>query len=483
MRRITIILLTLLLALSAAGIRTAPKPVVSARGAAGPDADYSRESRAALGAHHLCSGLWVVGRGYKRTPAEVLAQDIAPFPMFGWEESFKYEVDSARRRVTVSAPGIAPRAAQYNGDQGCSILPRGANEIHFKPVPVPRHLPDAAKQPWPTGDAGAAAPVPEGVDAAAIQAALDWGMAQKEHNTRAIVLVYRGKIVGERYAPGWTKDTPQLSWSQGKSITAALIGVLAQQGRLKLDDPASVKEWQAPNDPRREIRIRDLLRMSSGLDFANLGLTGPASYTRENEHMRIYFDGLNVFEHAVNQPLEIPPNTQMRYRNSDPLTLGKIIRETVEARGENYLTFPQRALFDRIGARNFVLETDAWGNFIMTGYDYGSARDWARFGLLHLWDGLWQGQRILPEGWVDFISTPAPADKARSYGGLFWLNRGGAWPGVPEDAFMASGFMGQHTMVIRSRHAVVVRLGPSPRASAQYFTELVVRLLEGLPKK
>jgi CubicO group peptidase (beta-lactamase class C family) len=451
------------------------------------NADYSRESRAAMGAHHLCSGLWVVGRVYQRAPEDVLAQDIAPFQAFGWEESFKYTIDAKRRRVTVSGPGIPPRTAQYNGDQGCSILPRGlprgANDIYFKPARAPRKLPDAATQPWPTGDANATAPMPEGVDATAVQAALDWGMAQKEHNTRAIVLVYRGKIVGERYAPGWTKDTPQISWSQGKSITAALIGVLAQQGRLRVDDPAPVKEWQGKDDPRRQIRIRDLLRMSSGLDFANLGLTGPASFTRENEHMRIYFDGLNVFEHAVNQPPEIPPNTQWRYRNSDPLILGRIIRETVEARGENYLTFPQRALFDRIGARNFILETDAWGNFIMTGYDYGSARDWARFGLLHLWDGVWEGKRILPEGWVEFISTPAPADSSRGYGGLFWLNRGGAWKGLPEDTFMSSGFMGQHTVVIRSRDVVVVRLGPSPRDSTRYLTELVTRLLAGLPKK
>jgi len=451
------------------------------------DADYSRESRAAIGAHHLCSGLWVVGRVYKRAPEEVLAQDIAPFQAFGWEKSFKYAIDEKRRRVTVSGAGIPSRTAQYNGDQGCSILPRDATDIYFKPARVPRKLPDAATQPWPTGDAGASAPMPDGVDVSAIQSAFDWGLAQKEHNTRAIVLVYRGKIVGERYAPGWTKDTPQIGWSEGKSITAALIGVLAQQGRLKVDDIAPVKEWQGKDDARRQIRIRDLLRMSSGLDFANLSLSGPASYTRENEHMRIYFDGLNVFEHAVNQPQEIPPNTQCRYRNSDPLVLGKIIRDMVEAPGPNgieaYLTFPQRALFDVIGARNFVLETDAWGNFIMTGYDYGSARDWARFGLLHLWDGVWEGKRVLPEGWVEFVSTPAPADSSRGYGGLFWLNRGGAWRGLPEDTFMSSGFMGQHTVVVRSRDAVVVRMGPSPKESTRYLTELVTRLLAGLPNK
>src|SRR5262245_4377266 len=472
MHRIFIVMFTALLALS--------WPVQDTRQL---DADYSRESRAAMGAHHLCSGLWVVGRVLKRTPEEVLAQDIAPFRAFSWEESFTYNIDAKRRRVTVSGPGVPPRTAQYNGDQGCSILPRDATDIHFKPVSVPRKLPDAATQAWPMGDRGATTPIPEGVDSAAIQAALEWGMAQKEDNTRAIVMVYRGKIVGERYAPGWTKDTPQISWSEGKSITAALIGILVQQGRLRVDDPAPVKEWQGKDDPRRQIRIRDLMRMSSGLDFANLGLAGPASFTRENKHMRIYFDGLNVFEHAVNQPLEIPPNSQWRYRNSDPLTLGKIIRETVEARGENYLTFPQRVLFDRIGARNFVLETDAWGNFIMTGYDYGAARDWARFGLLHLWDGIWQGERILPEGWVQFISTPAPADKSRGYGGLFWLNRGGAWKGVPEDAFMASGHMGQYTMVIPSRDVVIVRLGPSPRDSQNYFTALVTRVLENLPSR
>lgn len=476
MQKIIIVLLTALLALAQ------PTPGVLPQ-----EADYSREARTALAAHHLCSGLWVVGRGYQRTPPEVLAQDIAHFRAFGWEESFKYEIDAKRRRVTVSSPGNPPRTAQYNGDQGCAILPRTVDNVYFKPVRVPRKLPAAATQPWPTGDAGATAPMPAGVNLAVVQAALDWGMAQKEHNTRAIILVYRGKIVGERYAPGWTKDTPQISWSEGKSITAALIGVLVRQGRLRVDDLAPVKEWQGQADPRRQIRIRDLLRMSSGLDFANLGLSGPASYTQENEHMRIYFDGLNVFAHAVNQPLELAPNTQWRYRNSDPLTLGKIIRETVEARGpkglEAYLTFPQRVLFDAIGARNFVLETDAWGNFIMTGYDYGSARDWARFGLLHLWDGVWEGRRILPEGWVEFISTPAPADNSRGYGGLFWLNRGGAWPGVPEDAFMSSGFMGQHTVVIRSRDAVVVRLGPSPRDSTRHLTELLNRLLAGLPKQ
>ncbi len=442
----------------------------------------SREFRAAMAAHHLCSGLWVVGRSYERTAEEVVAQDIAPFPFFGWEPDFEYQIDQQRRTVTVTAPGAPPRTAKYNGDQGSTILPPGERDVYYKPVPVPRDLPESGTQPWPDGDAGATEPIPDGVDGEAVAAALDWAMAQKEQNTRAFVVAYGGKIIGERYAPGWTKDTPQIGWSQGKSITAALVGVLVQRGILTIDQPAPVKVWRAEGDPRGEIRIRDLMRMSSGLDFINLGLGGPPAFTTKNEHMRVYFDSLNVFEHAVNQPLKTPPNTRWSYLNSDPLTLGKIVRDTVEAEGEEYLTFPQRALFDRIGARSFVLETDPWGNFILSGYEYGSARDWVRFGLLHLRDGVWQGERILPEGWTAFISTPAPADKTEKYGGLFWLNRPATMDQVPTDAYWSAGFMGQVTLVIPSRDVVVVRMGPSPGGVYPYLNEAVGRILKALSK-
>jgi len=122
-----------------------------------------------------------------------------------------------------------------------------------------------------------------------------------------------------------------------------------------------------------------------------------------------------------------------------------------------------------------------WGNFIMSGFDFLSARDWARFGLLHLHDGMWEGQRILPEGWTKFVATPAPADPSYGYGGMFWINRGRAWAGVPDDAYRADGAMGQYTMIIPSRDVVIVRMGPSPGNSSRYFAELAKRLLESLP--
>jgi len=460
-----------------ANLLSAKDPAVKAE----PDAAKQRENmefRSAICAHHISSGLWVVGRDYQRTADEVIAQDIAPFPYFGWQADFTYEIDEERKIVTVTAPGAPPRSARYTGDQGSTILPRGEEDVFFDPVKVPRNLPDASTQDWPMGDVGATTPVPDGVDPKAVAAALDWAMGREEQNTRAFVVAYNGKIIGERYAPGWTKDTPQLSWSQGKSITATLIAILAQRGRLEIDQPAPIKEWQG--DARREIRIRDLLHMSSGLKFANLGFKGEA-LTAENEHMRVYFDSLNVFEHAIAAPAEVPPGTRNAYRNSDPLSLGKIIRDIVEADGEDYLTFPQRALFDKIGARSPVLETDARGNFILSGYDYLSARDWIRFGLLYLHDGVWQGERILPEGWTEFVATPAPADEKENYGGMFYLNRPLRMDQVPQDTYWAAGFMGQVTMVIPSRKLVVVRLGPSPGDIYPYMNDTIGRILKAIP--
>ncbi len=453
-----------------------PQTVAEDDGAA-----HERSHIAGMAAHHICSGVFVVGRDYERSVEEVVAQDIRRFELFNWQDDFEYAVNFETGTASVSGEDFGTRSAEYNGDQGCTILPADLDDVTYEPRVVERLSPDPAVTPWPTGDVGAYHdPPPPEVDMAALEAALDWTMAQTEHNTRALVVIYAGKILGERYAPGFTRNTPQISWSQGKSIASALVGAAIQAGHLDagLDDPVPVPEWQGEGDPRREIRIRDILNMSSGLDFLNLGLTDSLSWTHTNEHFRIYFEGIDVFEHAIDQPMDTLPGAIFRYRNSDPLTANHIVREAVEARGEDWLTYPQRILFDRIGARNYVLETDAWGNFIITGYDYGSAWDWARFGLLHLWDGVWPtpdggSDRILPEGWAEFVSTPAPGAEALEYGGLFWLNRGGSLPRAPEDAYWAAGFMGQYTAIIPSRDLVIVRLGPSPGNTGAYLSDII----------
>lgn len=283
------------------------------------------EFRLAMNAKLLCSGIWVQGRD----PELHAAADLRRFDHFGWQEDFAYEIDRERRRVTPRAPGVPPRTAQLNGDQGCAVLPRGADDVYFEPSAVGRAWPDAERSPWPTGELVPEEALPAGIDAVALGEALDYAMANHEHgqNTRAVVVVHRGRIIGERYAPGIDRDMPHLSWSQGKSITAALVGVLVQQGELTLDQPAPVREWRAPDDPRRAITVADLLHMSSGLDFNNWGIGNERALSTGNHHFRIYFDGIDVFRHAVSFPLEAEPDTRWEYLNSDPLTLGKIVTE------------------------------------------------------------------------------------------------------------------------------------------------------------
>lgn len=436
-----------------------------------------------LNAHHLCAGLWVVGRDNERTAETVIEEDISRFPAFRWSPDYEFSVDEAAGSATVTQPGVGSRSAHYSGDQGCSILPVAAERPFFEPQDLLSTLPPPEEQDWPTGDRGAHAEFPE-VDSEALEAALDHAFNDDAldvpQNTRGVVVVYRGKIVAERYADGWGPYTPQISWSMGKSVASALTGVLIQQGEYGLDDRAPIPAWKGPHDPRNQITVRALLHMSSGLDFDNFGLDPANSYNAANEHFRIYFDAVDVHLHSINQPARFEPDRVFRYRNSDPLSLMAMAKAAVEARGESFLSFPARHLFDRIGMRSMVLETDPWGNFIVTGYDYGGSRDWARFGLLHLWDGVWEGERILPEGWSEFVSTPAPGDPGRGYGGLWWLNAGGAMDRAPEDAYWAAGYMGQRTMVIPSRDVVIVRHGPSPSGFGPYFNQLVGEILDAI---
>ena len=279
--------------------------------------------------------------------------------------------------------------------------------------------------------------------------------------TAAFVVSWKGRLVAERYAPGITARTPLESWSMGKSVTAALLGVLIQQGVYTLSQPAPIPEWQGQDDPRARIRIADLLNMSSGLrikapqdpDWDPAG-TYP-------DHLYLYTGRVNAFHYAATRRLQWPPGTVGRYHNTDPVLINYLIRQAVEKRGEEYLSFPQRALFDRIGIRTMVMETDPFGNFLTQGYELMSGRDWVRLGTLFLQDGQWNGERILPEDYVRFVRTVAPAWKADErpvYGGFFWINGEGGLP-VPKDAYFMTGAGGQYTLIVPSHDLVVARLG------------------------
>src|SRR3990172_3406722 len=247
----------------------------------------------------------------------------------------------------------------------------------------------------------------------------------------------------------------------GKSLTATLMGIMIQQVVYQLDQPSPVPEWQEEGDPRAQIRISDILRMSSGLRCRAPGEPGLDPTLGYLDHLYLYTGGSNSFNWAATRPQEWPPGSVGRYRNCDPVLTNYLVRLGVEGRGEDYLSFPRRALFDKIGIRNMVVEADPYGNFLLQGYELGSGRDWARLGNLYLQDGVWNGERILPEGFVAFASTLAPAWQADGrpiYGGFVWLNGDGAFP-VPREAYYMAGAGGQTTFIIPSHDLVIVRMG------------------------
>ena len=190
-------------------------------------------------------------------------------------------------------------------------------------------------------------------------------------------MTWKGRIIGERYRDGITMHTPLESWSMGKSLTATLMGVLVHQGVYDLWEAAPVPEWQAGGDRRAEIRIADIFRMSSGLRCRapqDPDLDPSLGYP---DHLYLYTGSVNSFEWAATRPQQWPPNTVGRYRNCDPVLINYLIRLGVEGRGEEYHSFPQRALFDKIGVRAMVIETDPYGNFLLQGHEFGTGRDWA----------------------------------------------------------------------------------------------------------
>jgi CubicO group peptidase (beta-lactamase class C family) len=431
----------------------------------------------------MCSAAFITG-----LDPDFAAENVGYFtaPYAERAKLGKPVIDRVNKSVQVSVPNGVTRTAIHLGDQGCVTLPVGKNSVSFTPVKLKSGLPDATKQLWPMGDALPKQSLPPRIDMVKVKKAVDAAFDPPAGMTAAFVVTWKGWLIAERYGSGISAQTPLESWSMGKSLTATLMGILIKQGVYDLWQPAPIPEWQGANDLRAKIRIADLLNMSSGLrikapqdpDYDPAG-TYP-------DHLYLYTGGGNAFHYAATRPLQWPPGKVGRYHNCDPVLVNYLIRLAVEKRGEEYLSFPRRALFNRIGIRTMVTETDPFGNFLTQGYELASGRDWARLGNLYLQDGVWNGERILPEGFVKFVSTLAPAwetDKRPVYGGFFWINGDGEYP-VPKGAFYMSGAGGQTTLIIPSHDLVVVRLGHYKGADVgeQSFKKSLALLMQAVPQ-
>jgi CubicO group peptidase (beta-lactamase class C family) len=412
---------------------------------------------AGLKAGHMCSAVFVAGR----SPDAVLMDEfgnldprlrLVPDPI----------VDRESRSVAVPLLfGSMTRRAAYREGVGCTVLPPGSSLQDGATLPrvkIPKPPGDPSIIPWPDGDLLPGDPLPPEVDAQGLSTVVEaafTGERERPYKTIGLVVVYRGRIIAERYAPGFDAHTQYRSWSSAKSITGALVGILVGQGRIEVGAPAPIPEWRGPDDPRGQITVAHLLHMSSGLES-----DGARTF-------EAYWGGIDTGAAVARARLEATPGKRWKYSNYDTLLLVRAMREVIGDDTE-YLTLPHRALLHKIGMRDTVPELDPYGNFILSSQVYTTARDLARFGLLYQNDGIWNGERILPEGWVEFTVEPAPAtlllpedhEVYAGYGVQFWLY--GRHPRLPADAYSTSGARGQHATIVPSRDLVVARTGLDP---------------------
>ena len=396
----------------------------------------------------LCSCVFLAGR----READVKNLDLSMFPLSAGNTKINWKDSS----VTGSVLGLARRKAIYRKGCGCTLVnERSEEEIRSQKffIPEAQHLDSAA---WPAGER--VADTPSLVwNRAALDDALSFAFADHKAHTYAVIVLYKGRMVAERYADGFGPQTLILGWSMAKSITAALTGILVKQGQLQLNAPAPVAEWKNPKDRRHAITLENLLQQTSGLDFAE-------KYDRFSEVTNMLFSKGDMAGFAAGLPAKYDAGTVFNYSGGNSNILSRIIRQTV---GEHaYAGFPHTALFEKIGAHSMVLEPDASGTYVGSSYVFATARDYARFGLLYANDGVWMGERILPEGWVQRTRTTPAANRLQNYGYQFWLNGLDKkdtslreFPDVPADMYYADGYGGQNIYIIPSKDLVVVRLG------------------------
>jgi CubicO group peptidase (beta-lactamase class C family) len=455
--------------------------LVAALAAAGWPLAKAAPIMTGFAAKTICSYVFISGRD----AADVFREDVAPVIFLA--TSVSYRVDREARAVTADTFGFAEARAVFREGCGCTLV-RGVPEAELNTQPIAAgEIRESAIDdlPWLAAGREIAEPLPPGVDAGRLKQALDAAFTEERpampKRTRAVLVVYDGRLIAERYAPGFTPGMPLLGWSISKSVTNALVGILVQKGRLRLDQPAPVREWQAEGDSRRTITLDQLMRMSSGLEFDEV-------YTPFGDTAAMLCESGDFAAYAAAKPLAAAPGSQWSYSSGTANIISRIVRQAMETETPNSYRFLRRELFDAIGMTSAVMEADPSGTFVGSSYTFATPRDWARFGLLFLQDGVWNGKRILPEGWVTYTTTPAAKAPKGEYGAMFWLNAGATsdpasrrWPSVPADAYSAEGFQKQQVIVIPSRKLVLVRFGATPAPQAWNTEAFIADVLSVLP--
>ncbi|MEO8318738.1 MAG: serine hydrolase [Bradyrhizobium sp.] len=410
-------------------------------------------------ANILCSEIFMSGQ----PPEKIFTETMAAMPgvsLITW--AMGYNVDRARRDVTVTLFGIGRSHAVYRDGLGC-YLDHG-DAVADASVPAADIKQSRVLLPDIAGPAVVAPATPQ------LAAALDRAFAEPaqppHRHTRAVLVLKDGRVIAERYADGFGIDTPILGFSSTKSVISALTGILVRKGALTLDQSAPVAAWQSPDDPRHAITVDHLLRHTAGLAIgSSLEASLGAAFEPVN---RMKFMESDMAGYAESIALATPPGSVWNYNDGNYIVLSHLIRNAAGGHATDVMRFARQELFAPLGMRNVTIEFDASGNPEGSSQMLASARDWARFGMLYLNDGVVGGKRILPEGWVNYSASPTK-NAWVGYGAGFWTNLGDSFGaayriehGWPRDAYFAKGTIGQYVIIIPSERLVIVRLGRSP---------------------
>lgn len=425
------------------------------------------------GAKNLCSCAYLSGRSEQ----SVLDNELSAFPL----SIGTFELHPEDSSATASVFGFARHKAIFRKGLGCTLLNEiSEEELRNQKLNLPGPLPNQDTIAWPMGNVTDDTIIIEGLDYELLNKTVADAFAEpgktKNRRTRAILVLYDGEIVAEKYAEGFDRNTRQLGWSMAKSVTNALMGILVRDGKLSLNDAALFEEWK--NDQRNAITLNNLMQMSSGLRWEE-------NYSKPSDATNMLFRSKNAGLLAAQSPYESEAGKVFEYSSGTSNILSWIIRRTV---GDSaYYSFATERLFKKTGMHSMVLEPDAGGTYVGSSYAFATARDWARFGLLFLNDGMFNGERILPEGWSEYSSTPCEGAAMGEYGAQFWLNAGSKtdvvkrmYPDVPPDLYWADGYEGQNVFILPSKGLVVVKLSQS---SGNYLDDnaFLANIIKALP--
>lgn len=359
------------------------------------------------------------------------------------------KIDENGKFATASVYGLKERKAIYREGLGATLI--NDDFDISKRYEVPKRIKLKNNLPFPYGNIEPKDSIFANIDYAKLEKAVANAFDKKgelNKRTRSVLVIYKDKIIAEKYDTGFDKYSKILGWSMTKSITATLFGVLQKQGKIDINKPAPIAEWT--NDERAKITINDLLHMNSGLEWEE-------DYTKISDVTQMLFLDADMSKSQIDKPLAGKTNATWNYSSGTTNLLSGILRKQFKTHQE-YLDFWYSDLIDKIGMTSMLVETDMAGNYVGSSYSWATTRDWAKFGLLYLHKGNWNGEQLFDESWATYVAAPTNGSNGK-YGAHFWLNAGGKFPDVPKDMFYCSGYQGQMIAIFPSQDLVIVRMG------------------------